>query len=167
MMYGSAGYRRLNALETARALLDHVTPLTRDCGTLCRKACCLDDGSGENGMRLFPGEEHYYTDDADFILREDGRILCRGTCRRETRPLACRVFPLVFTPDGRVKPDIRAYPVCPLMAHGMRGLSGEFVRAARTAACALCKDARQAAFLLETAKEIAAYEALKDIFNRG
>ncbi|NLB91009.1 MAG: hypothetical protein GX786_07305, partial [Clostridiales bacterium] len=48
------------ALKEARKALEEMTPLYRNCGSLCEGACCKDEQGGENGMLLFPGEEKYY-----------------------------------------------------------------------------------------------------------
>lgn len=147
------------ALLAARSRLDAVTPLRRDCGALCAAACCKPDETGRGGMLLHPGEEACYlqlppgfaiTPDAGLV--ENGLLLtCEGVCARETRPLACRVFPLMFTrgQDGRygVKLDPRAWPLCPLMPSGLNGLREDFVRAAWEAAAILAADDAQRAFL--------------------
>ena len=44
-------------LEKARALLENVTPMNRDCGRICGAACCQPDEEGHGGVFLFPGEE--------------------------------------------------------------------------------------------------------------
>lgn len=78
-------------------------------------------------------------------------FVCNGTCSRENRPLACRLFPLFlyFKKDGspRVKLDVRAKAVCPLCDYGVIGLRTEFVAAAKTAYAALMEDDECAAFL--------------------
>ena len=45
------------AVEQARALLETLTPLKRDCGRLCGARCCRSLEGEETGMVLFPGEE--------------------------------------------------------------------------------------------------------------
>ena len=78
-------------------------------------------------------------------------FVCNGTCSRENRPLACRLFPLFlhFKKDGspHVKLDVRAKAVCPLCDYGIIGLRTEFVAAAKTAYAALMEDDECAAFL--------------------
>lgn len=146
------------AVLAARTLLGPLTPLQSDCGRLCGGACC--QGDEQTGMLLFPGEDALYAG-CDFarVLRagfslcgEEARLLvCRGTCRREERPLACRLFPLFlrFGAQGapRVALDPRARAVCPLTDYGLSALSGAFFAAARQAYGALMEDARCAAFL--------------------
>lgn len=148
--------KRFAALEGAREKLAAVTPLTRDCGALCGALCCSPDEDGRGGMLLFPGEEACYeTLPRGFALRRaaEGLLLtCGGTCTRDTRPLACRVFPLMFvTEDGvpGVRLDPRAWPLCPLMPSGMPGLKRDFVEAAREAAAMLCASPEHRAFVEE------------------
>ena len=75
----------------ARALIGERTPLRSDCGQLCGAACCQADEDGQGGMYLFPGEEALlHGEDSDFAPI----YTCDGTCARENRPLACRIFPL-------------------------------------------------------------------------
>lgn len=153
------GILAAQAVMEARELLAVVTPLRRDCGRLCGAKCCRPDEDGCGGMLLFPGEEACYeTLPPGFQLHRDdsaiqgGTLLtCGGTCYRDTRPLACRVFPLAFTlKEGRagVALDPRAWPVCPLMAEGLAGLSGDFVAACQQAAEVLAAQPAQAAFIL-------------------
>jgi len=148
----------------ARALLDKVTPLNRDCGALCGAACCQADEDGRGGMLLYPGEENCYADlPAGFSLREvpEGMLLtCKGACERHTRPLACRVFPLVMTVmDNRpgVMLDPRAWPLCPLMPSGIQGLRRDFVEKVHQAAELLSAHPRQRAFLERQQRLISAY----------
>ena len=148
----------LSSVLAARELLEALTPLKTDCGRLCGGACC--QGDEQTGMLLFPGEEALYTDcgfarvlDADFTLGgEAARLLvCRGTCPRGERPLACRLFPLLLRFDAqgapRVALDPRARAVCPLTDYGMEALDGAFVAAARKAYALLMENGRCAAYL--------------------
>ena len=96
--------RAVRALEAARAAMGDLTPLKRDCGRLCGAACCQPDETGLNGMLLFPFEETRYRRpiegfsfqlvDDDTLFKGGKRLVCEGTCPREHRPLACRIFPL-------------------------------------------------------------------------
>ena len=148
----------LNAVLAARKKLDTLTPLKTDCGRLCSGACC--QGDAQTGMLLFPGEDALYADcgfarvlDADFTLGgEAARLLvCRGTCPRGERPLACRLFPLflTFRDDGstRLRLDRRAKAVCPLTDYGIRALDPDFRQAARRAYDLLLADDACAAYL--------------------
>jgi hypothetical protein len=111
-----AAYRR------AYARLGRLTPIPADCGELCGKRCCK--GGEDDGMILFPGE---VVPSAAFSVAERELngvtvrfAVCPGRCRRETRPLSCRIFP--FAPyideDGKltVIPDPRAKYICPLLS---------------------------------------------------
>lgn len=147
-----------DALVAARGMLDGVTPLLRDCGRLCAAACCAPDASGRGGMLLFPGEAALYRQLPDgFQLQADdavvaaGQLLtCEGLCDRRDRPLACRIFPLMFVANGGrgdVVMDPRAYAICPLAPSGVEGLAPAFVAAARDAARSLMQDPACAALI--------------------
>ncbi len=149
----------LDALRRAREALADATPLLRDCGGLCSRACCRPDLEGRGGMLLFPGEEALYGVMPegfellpDMSLGEEGLLmLCGGICDRAERPLACRIFPLAFGErEGRpeVFLDPRAWPLCPLMPSGMEGLSGGFADAAGKAADILWEDPLQRGFII-------------------
>lgn len=134
----------LDAVIKSRELLRVLTPLKPDCGKICGAACCRCDEDGQGGMLLFPEEERLYSPlppgfslSRDDAVMPDMRLLtCSGECDRELRPLACRMFPL--TPllamrEGQeklsVRMDPRAFAVCPLSEHGLRGLDGDFAQA--------------------------------------
>ena len=118
-------------------LLENSTPIGVDCGQLCGAACC--HGDEDAGMYLFPFEECMYDGteewlkiyDSDFIFRgKPVKIaICNGTCRREKRPLSCRIFPL-FKYDGVLKNDLRAVHICPLAAGNitLEEYDGKFVQ---------------------------------------
>ncbi|MEG0767675.1 MAG: hypothetical protein RR482_08155 [Clostridia bacterium] len=158
-------------LLAARALLDACTPLTRDCGVYCGAACCQGDEKGQGGMMLFPGEIAQYTPVPDWaritllphiVDGEPLRMLtCRGTCPRTSRPLACRIFPL--TPVLRaerleIELDVRAWPVCPLMPHGVAGLQSAFVTAVRDAMTVLLEDPACRAYFAFLSEWLAQYQ---------
>lgn len=160
-----------SALGEARAMLQDVTPLTRDCGLVCGGACCRSLPGEKTGMLLFPGEEAYYQDRPgyDLLDTETGPLLvCAGTCDRAERPLSCRLFPLlpVLREDGvRVAMDARARAACPLAAQGVRGLSGAFVEAVRQTGRTLAGDAVQRDFLLRLTREQDELRALQRQFS--
>jgi len=148
-----AAPRAVALVKKARAILENVTPLRTDCGRQCGGACCQPDDTGDNGMLLFPFEDRLYRNAPEnfaFRLERDDRLfqggwrlVCEGSCPREHRPLACRIFPLrmkVITDDEgqntRVEAEIdpRAWAVCPLPeAGGLRAMSGDFARAVEQA----------------------------------
>ncbi len=144
----------LDSVKKARALLESVTPLKQDCGRCCGGACCQSDEDGQGGMLLFPGEEELYRElPAGFSLKKDDGVVpgaallvCEGSCERKTRPLSCRIFPLLPTRTG-TKMDQRAWAVCPLMESGKRGLDRDFIEAVRQAGEALYACPEEAAFL--------------------
>lgn len=160
-----------HALHQARALLWDVTPLTMDCGLVCGGACCRSLPGERTGMLLFPGEERYYQDRPGYELlpTETGPLLvCAGTCRREERPLSCRLFPLlpVVRPEGvKVAMDARARAACPLAQQGVRGLSEAFVEAVRQAGQTLMEDEAQRAFLTRLTREQDELKALQKRFG--
>jgi len=118
-------YKRALYKKVYRLLL-HSTPMKYDCGILCGSKCC--SGDEESGMQLFPGEEivlepHGFLRVSKKHL-EDMDILfatCQGTCRRNLRPLSCRIYPLVPYLDkaGRLSivEDPRAKYICPLLKY--------------------------------------------------
>lgn len=145
----------LRTLKDAYAILGELTPLKTNCGKLCGAACCQSDEEegGENGMLLFPYEEWFYRKpikdfpfhlvDDDTLFKGGKRLVCEGSCPRERRPLACRLFPLRIRlnpqEDGaktEVIPEIdpRSWVCCPLPEMGgLRAMSSEFVEAVRKA----------------------------------
>ena len=59
-------------------------------------------------------------------------FICKATCDRGKRPLACRIFPLLPYVDKQGKmsviPDPRGRGLCPLTIMENSDLDGEFVR---------------------------------------
>jgi len=107
-------------IKKAYKLMKSVTPIKSDCGKLCNGECCKGDNT--TGMLLFPGEEALFKDNRDYkvIKDADGKnlLVCSGKCDRQTRPLSCRIFPLVpVLVDNRiyVLDDPRAKGMCPLI----------------------------------------------------
>ncbi|MGN0448141.1 MAG: hypothetical protein ACI4GC_06300 [Acutalibacteraceae bacterium] len=104
-------YNRL--YRKAKKIIGDKTPLKKDCGKLCQKACCKGDEN--TGMLLFPFEETSLN-----IKEKDGVRLCvcGGTCNRKERPLSCMLFPLFpyINKQGKikVKADLRGKEICPL-----------------------------------------------------
>ena len=154
-------------LSEARELLDSVTPLKRDCGRFCGAACCRPMEGEETGMILFPGEEEEYEGRAGWKLKETERgilLICDGKCRREERPLACRLFPLIPAAGKngiRAVVDQRAVTVCPLARQGMRAMNPAFEDAVRRAGELLAADSRYAVILCEAEKESEDLRALR------
>ena len=132
--------------QTAYRRLKSLTPLRIDCGRLCNQACCQESDE-ELGMYLFPGEAELLSEQAEFLEIEPTAMQflpakpvwfasCHGHCRRELRPLACRIFPLTpfITAKGLLTTiiDPRARTVCPLARPEQRPeLHPQFIRAVR------------------------------------
>ena len=150
-------YRRLYGL------FENVTPLKKDCGALCGKACCR--GGDDLGMLLLPGETTALP-----VKEKDGRrfVLCGGECQREDRPLACRIFPLfpAISADGTVRavPDARGFAVCPLARRfGSVRFDPDFICAVEEAGRLLAEDPACSAFMEEITGEIGEIEVLRGI----
>ena len=165
-----------DVLQKARDMLSGLTPLAFDCGKRCGAICC--QGGEEDGMLLFPGEERYYAGCswAQTVPDRLGkRLVCGGECDRDNRPLACRIFPLVMDVSGQedsgfkanILMDVRAWPVCPLMQSGRKGLKTEFVNAVRAAAELLLTEDKHLAFLLSLSMELMEYKKMKQSFLAG
>lgn len=137
-------------------IIGDKTPLKTDCGILCENACCKGDEN--TGMRLFPNEET--------ALEVRGKLcVCNGSCKRSTRPLACRIFPFFPTvnTDGniKVKIDARALRLCPLVENCDKiRFDKDFIKAVRKAGRILQKDEEILRFMRETTEEIELYENL-------
>lgn len=143
--------------------LNKVTPLRRDCGLLCARACCQGSDHETLGMYLFPGEEvmfagNKYAEDYFKIIQTDLEILsksgkrkkvllltCEGQCDRNLRPLACRLFPLIPYLNEKdilkVKIDPRAKGICPLtQGEDTAATTKQFLSRVRKASQLLAKD---------------------------
>ena len=113
------------AYKRAYAQFRYLTPIRADCGLLCGKLCCR--GGDDDGMILFEGEEvpasEFTLTDVDLHGHPVRFAVCHGRCRREHRPLACRIFPLTPYLDTQgvltVIPDPRARLKCPLLTAEM------------------------------------------------
>lgn len=127
--------------ERLYGLFDGVTPIAADCGKLCRRRCCK--GGRSDGMILFPGEAKISARARGFRISSmemEGFpvdfAVCRGRCRREDRPLSCRIYPFcAVREDGKFKAvfDPRARYVCPLSAAGEEYILPGFLKAVEDA----------------------------------
>lgn len=165
-------------LHTARDLLKDITPMHSDCGKYCDSACCKPDAEGQGGMILFPGEENLYATCPDWATLSDYSLsnysfgamgerytllTCTGQCKRALRPLACRIFPLTpIIKKGRIEVsiDVRAWPICPLMRHGIAGLSPRFVQAVQEAMDALWQDEACSRYMITLSSYLKDYTKL-------
>lgn len=106
--------------EKINDIIGDATPFKKDCGTLCGAACCKGDG----GMYLFPHEKplsaEFEIKESNFKVMEKNVpiMFCSGSCNRNFRPLACRIFPLVpyvsVEGDFKVILDPRGKSMCPV-----------------------------------------------------
>ncbi len=156
-------YNKFNNEELNKAyeLLEKVTPLPFDCGRLCDHQCCK--GSEKDGMLLFPFEKELFEDNSDFKVYYDEKtgcdaVVCLTPCKRDERPLSCRLFPLfpyVEEKNGEkvlnVALDIRSLGVCTL-ADKKEQLDRKFLRNVRLASSVLLRNSEIADFLLKTSK---------------
>ena len=148
-------YERL--YKNAKRIMEDKTPLKRDCGLLCGKACCK--GDGETGMLLFPFEQTSLP-----VTEKNGVRLCvcDGSCNREERPLSCMIFPFFpyVTPEGRIKviPDIRGGEICPIVRNFTETkLDRRFLRRVKKVGRLLAEDEECRAFLDGISREMDVY----------
>ena len=126
-------YTKYALLRRAYALLEDVTPLKYDCGSLCSGACCKSDtvtSETEGGMQLLPYEDVLIGGAEGFAVKDtsDGKVLiCDGRCERIFRPFMCRIFPYYARIDAETESislriDPRSVNVCPVATkrHGVR-----------------------------------------------
>ena len=137
-------------IEKFYQMLDEVSPVDFDCGTLCGAACCgTDENDYENsqlGLYLMPGEELMYensdefelycidSDDEDYFQDELYLVACKNPphCNRKIRPIQCRTFPLIphISEDGNFHLilDENEFPYeCPIIRDNMK-LNDDFIQ---------------------------------------
>lgn len=140
--------------KEAFRILNDKTPLGRDCGVLCEKSCCK--GDEKTGMFLFPFEK------SALDVTEKGKFrlaVCGGTCKRESRPLSCRLFPFFPCVDEKgnvfVSIDFRGHGVCPLVknAKDVR-FSRRFLRRVQKVGELLSRDENCLDFMKKITSEI-------------
>lgn len=148
--------------KRAKDIMEEKTPLKKDCGLLCGKACCK--GDGETGMLLFPFEETTLP----VIEKEGVRLcVCDGSCNRKERPLSCMIFPFFpyITPEGRIKviPDIRGGEICPIVRNFTQTrLDRRFLHRVKKVGRLLIEDDECRAFLEGVSREFDIYFSLLD-----
>ena len=147
-------------------VLDTVTPLKTDCGSLCEAECCKGDNT--TGMILFPGESEFYKDNKNFKIINDTNnnsvLICSGKCNRSERPIACRIFPLfpVIVDDRLyVIDDPRASGVCPLLYDEIK-LDKKFEKAVYKTGKLLIKNESTSDFLYSLTDEISEIISLRE-----
>lgn len=148
-------YQRL--YKKAKNIMQDKTPLKKDCGLLCGKACCK--GDAETGMLLFPFEETSLP-----VTEKNGVRLCvcDGSCNRRERPLSCMIFPFFpyITRDGRIKviPDIRGSGICPIVRNFTETkIDRRFLRRVKKVGRLLSEDDECRTFLEEISRETDVY----------
>ncbi|MBP3414677.1 MAG: hypothetical protein J6L81_05730 [Clostridia bacterium] len=140
--------------KRALEIIGDLTPLRgHDCGMLCDCACCK--GGEEGGMLLFPGE----STELNITNTQEGQLaVCSGSCDRDKRPLACRIFP--FFPDIRQKRvkaviDSRALRLCPIAYHSKNvKFDKSFIKAVEKVGELLRQDEHCRQFMLEVIEDI-------------
>lgn len=148
-------YQRL--YKKAKNIMQDKTPLKKDCGLLCGKACCK--GDAETGMLLFPFEETSLP-----VTEKNGVRLCvcDGSCNRRERPLSCMIFPFFpyITRDGRIKviPDIRGSGICPIVRNFTETkIDRRFLRRVKKVGRLISEDDECRTFLEEISRETDLY----------
>lgn len=144
------------------AAIGEKTPLEADCGYLCDHACCKGDAA--SGMELFPKEPSTLP-----LIESDGIRLavCGGSCDRNKRPLACRIFPFFPVVDEKghvsVELDPRAMFLCPIAAHAeMVAFDKSFLRSLKKAGKLLITDPEIKEYMARISEEIRAMQTLLD-----
>ena len=145
---------RKRTYQAIYRLLDRVSPVPFDCGTICGAACCLAQDDEELGIYLLPGEDKIHDKHADWLTWTSQRtdeydfpeswhgvvhfVKCKTPphCPRECRPIQCRTFPLAphLTEDGELQliySDSDLPYCCPLIEEEA-DLDPRFVRATLT-----------------------------------
>ncbi len=157
----------------AAKLLEALTPLKSDCGTLCGEICCRDNGEAGSGVWLLPGEcaetmEWGTVNETCMPVTRTAvkTLYCRDACERALRPFMCRIFPLTpyfsaKTGAWEVRMDRRAAALCPLFGYGKRGLDPAFVEAATRAVRLLAEDEGYRQLLEALQSEEQAFRELK------
>ena len=146
--------------EQAVSLIGDHTPLRRDCGEVCGKACCGTDDDGQGGVCLLPCEAESL-EGREWAEIAAGKglplLMCSGPCERAARPFMCRIFPLApyrnKYGEWDVRMDARARAVCPLAGGGMPALNSAFVSSVRQAVSRLAEWDEGNAFLEKMQEE--------------
>lgn len=160
-------------------LFDKSTPIKSDCGVICQKACCKDDDSG---MYLFPGEKEVFRllspswakiEKTDFCYKYSGKeknvplLVCKGSCDRYQRPLACRIFPLTPYINNEDKIEVivdpRAKSLCPLARElSVQDFDYQFVKNIKKAFVILTKNGEIKEYMRKYSEYIDEYRRFWD-----
>ncbi|MCR5672710.1 MAG: hypothetical protein K6F87_03220 [Lachnospiraceae bacterium] len=144
-------------------MLDKVSPVPYDCGTLCGSVCCKDAPSKEElYIYLLPGEKEYLesvgcplkierqNSGEHYLPASWGEYVylasCNGPkeCPRKCRPIQCRTFPLEphLAKKGVLQLiycDVSLPYKCPLITESVK-LSDDFIKTTYKAWEILMKD---------------------------
>lgn len=171
--------KHTETILSAYSLLEDVTPLKYDCGSLCGAHCCKNNGKdGETlGMWLLPYEREILEKcrDYTFCTAKDATeaVFCNGRCDRALRPFACRIYPyyahISETICGRkkisIKLDPRARISCPIASsNSYLRPSIQFISCAKAAVRILMADVVIRKDLLETSDFLAEIEDMQKRF---
>ncbi|MGE5672329.1 MAG: hypothetical protein ACM3XM_00375 [Mycobacterium leprae] len=169
-------------IAEAWAILGDATPLDFDCGTLCGQKCCTDF-LPDVGVYLLPGELPLYDGSEDWAAWQFHSpqeyefapswahhahipfMRCQMLCRREKRPLACRIYPLTpcLSSDGTVDVafDPFAEGVCPILERfRIDQLRPDFVAAVKKAWTVLCQDPEFLDYVRWVTEQVRAWQEL-------
>lgn len=146
---------------------DKITPIRRNCGKICSSKCC--SGKSTDGMLLFPGEESIFENEDGFNVYFDKKygyycVSCNGSCKRELRPLSCRIFPYfiyIKEKDGTptVAPDMRAVDFCPLLTKNYK-INSDFMRQLRILSKKLSRETDIKDFLCTITEKLTDFNGL-------
>lgn len=154
---------RKSTFRAIYRLLDRVSPVPYDCGTLCNCACCsVNDDEGDFGIYLLPGEEKLFTGNEDWLTWNEDNVLdydfpdswhgkvafirCNTPpiCDRKMRPLQCRTYPVAPHLMGDklilILSDMECPYECPLIEEKSAELEERFLKATHTVWKRLIKD---------------------------
>lgn len=160
-----------NVLLSCYSLLRRETPLKFDCGKICGGSCCK--GDEKTGMLLFPGEESLIDENIEIKETESGEkiAVCNGSCNRNKRPLACRIyplFPLASEENEKVKIksvlDYRAD--CPLK-NGEYNFNRAFVKRVKRVGKYLLQNEETRVFYLSLCENFNEYESLLKLLEKN
>ena len=157
----------ISCIKKAYELMGENTPLSYDCGKICKGKCCK--GDSDDGMLLFPGEEVFFENNDSFTVYYDERyenlaVRCNGTCNRDERPLSCRIFPYFIYYDKNSEkvstaPDIRALDFCPLLTEKY-AFDKKFLRSLRITAKRLMQNEEMKGFLCKISEILTDFNSL-------
>lgn len=158
-------------IKSCYSLLRRKTPLKSDCGKICNGKCCA--GDEKTGMIIFPGEEDMIDENMKIFKNSAGYsvAVCNGSCDRNKRPLACRIyplFPLHVSEDGEtlIKTVFDYRADCPLCQGGYEFDKG-FIKAVRRVGKFLLLNEETAEVYRKLSSEFDEYYELMEKFGKS